>query len=125
MLLPEYHCFLFGSTRWQMFFKKGVIKSYAIFTGKQKCFPLNIMQFLSRAFFHRRPLVAISALYQYLSKLLLRRLLVILFTLTRPSQRLKGLRQFLIIESPLKIMKNAFYFTLKALFVLKIFKFLS
>ena len=30
-----------------------------------------------------------------------------------------------LIESPLKMMKNAFYFTLKALFVLKIFKFLS
>ena len=28
-------------------------------------------------------------------------------------------------ESPLKLMKNAFYFTSKALFVLKIFKFLS
>ena len=28
------------------------------------------------------------------------------------------------IESPLKMMKNAFYFILKALFVLKIFKFL-
>ena len=28
-------------------------------------------------------------------------------------------------ENPLKMMKNAFYFTLKALFVLKIFKFLS
>ena len=28
-----------------------------------------------------------------------------------------------LIESPLKIMKNAFYFILKALFVLKIFKF--
>ena len=28
-------------------------------------------------------------------------------------------------KSPLKIMKNAFFFTLKALFVLKIFKFLS
>ena len=38
---------------------------------------------------------------------------------------LEGLRQFLITESPLKIMKNAFYFTLKALFVLKLFKFLS
>ena len=30
-----------------------------------------------------------------------------------------------LIESPLKMMKNAFYFNLKALFVLKIFKFLS
>ena len=29
------------------------------------------------------------------------------------------------IEIPLKMMKNAFYFNLKALFVLKIFKFLS
>ena len=32
---------------------------------------------------------------------------------------------FLTIENPLKMMKNAFYFTSKALFVLKIFKFLS
>ena len=31
----------------------------------------------------------------------------------------------MITESPLKMMKNAFYFTLKALFVLKILKFLS
>ena len=37
---------------------------------------------------------------------------------------LSGLRQFLAPESPLK-MKNAFYFTLKTLFLLKIFKFLS
>ena len=38
---------------------------------------------------------------------------------------LSGLRQFFATESPLKMMKNAFYFTSKALFVLKIFKFLS
>ena len=30
-----------------------------------------------------------------------------------------------LIESPLKMMKSAFYFTLKALFVLEIFKLLS
>ena len=36
---------------------------------------------------------------------------------------LSGLRQFLVTENPLKIMKNN-YFTLKALFILKIFKFL-
>ena len=30
-----------------------------------------------------------------------------------------------LIESPLKMMRNAFYFMLKALFVIKIFKFLS
>ena len=38
---------------------------------------------------------------------------------------LSGLRQFLVIENPIKMMKIAFYFTSKALFVLKIFKFLS
>ena len=38
---------------------------------------------------------------------------------------LSGLRQFLAAESPLQMMKNTFYLTLKALFVLKIFKFLS
>ena len=36
-----------------------------------------------------------------------------------------GLRKLLATESPLKMMKNAFYFNLKALFILKIFKFLS
>ena len=30
-----------------------------------------------------------------------------------------------LIKSPLKVMKNAFHFILKALFVLKLFKFLS
>ena len=30
-----------------------------------------------------------------------------------------------LIESPLKMMKNALYFVLKALFVLKVFKFFS
>ena len=36
-----------------------------------------------------------------------------------------GLGQLLATESPLKKMKNAFDFTLKALFILKIFKFLT
>ena len=35
------------------------------------------------------------------------------------------LRQVFSAGSPLKMMKNAFYFTSKALFVLRIFKFLS
>ena len=38
---------------------------------------------------------------------------------------LSGLIQVLATESPLKMMKNAFYFTFKTLFVLKIFKSLS
>ena len=37
---------------------------------------------------------------------------------------LLGLTQFLPTESATKVMKNAFYFTLKALFILKIFQFL-
>ena len=38
---------------------------------------------------------------------------------------LSGLRQFLATESRLEMMENAFYFTSKAYFVLKISKFLS
>ena len=38
---------------------------------------------------------------------------------------LSDLRQFLAAESLLKMMKNTFYFTSKALFILKIFQFLS
>ena len=38
---------------------------------------------------------------------------------------LVSLIRFLTTESPLKIMKNAFYVTLKILFVLKVFKCLS
>ena len=38
---------------------------------------------------------------------------------------LSDLRQFLATESPLKMMENAFYFTLNTFFLLKIFKFLS
>ena len=37
---------------------------------------------------------------------------------------LLGLKQFLANESPLKTMENAFYFTLKAIFVLAVFQFL-
>ena len=38
---------------------------------------------------------------------------------------LSGLRQFLATENTLKMIKNTFYFTLEALFILKIFTFLS
>ena len=38
---------------------------------------------------------------------------------------LSDLRIFLATERPLKMMKNGFYFTLKALFILKIFKVFS
>ena len=38
---------------------------------------------------------------------------------------LSGMRQFLAIETPFKMMKNALYFISTALFVLKILRFLS
>ena len=41
------------------------------------------------------------------------------------KRALSGLRQFLVTQGPSKMMKNAFYFSLKALFVIKIFKLLS
>ena len=37
---------------------------------------------------------------------------------------LSGMRQFFATENPLEMMKNAFYFTLKALIIYKTFKFL-
>ena len=46
-------------------------------------------------------------------------------TLKSDSRLPKKILLFTSVESPLKMMKNAFYFILKALFVLKIFKFLS
>ena len=41
------------------------------------------------------------------------------------KSEVSSLRQFLLTESSLKLVKNAFYFTLKAVYNLKIFKFLS
>ena len=41
------------------------------------------------------------------------------------SQKKKKKCVSYLIKNPLKMMRNAFYFILKALFVLKIFKFLS
>ena len=41
------------------------------------------------------------------------------------NDALSGLRKVLATENPFKIMKNAFYFALKAVFVHKILKFLS
>ena len=49
----------------------------------------------------------------------------VLYTVNNITGGLSGLRQFLANEIPLEMMKNAFYFTSKALFVLEIFKFLS
>ena len=42
-----------------------------------------------------------------------------------PAKILSNVKQFLATKSPLKMIKNIFYFTLKALLILKIFNFLS
>ena len=51
------------------------------------------------------------------------------FWIVKKFEKIKGalssLRQVLVTENSLEMMKNAFYFTLKALLVLKIFKLLS
>ena len=61
-------------------------------------------------------------LYIYISKNTVRRQII-------EEHSIKGapsdVRSFLANQSPLNLMKNAFHFTLKPLFVLKIFKFLS
>ena len=46
-------------------------------------------------------------------------------TLSEIKGALSGLRQYLATESPIKIMRNVFYSISRALFVLKIFRFLS
>ena len=48
-----------------------------------------------------------------------------LYNLIKSNSYFKAALELLATESPLKVMKNAFYFTFRALFVLKIFKFLS
>ena len=44
---------------------------------------------------------------------------------TQIKGALSALRQFLVTESPVKVMKNPFHLTLKSFLVLKIFTFLS
>ena len=55
----------FRNSLQQLFFRRGVLKNFAIFTGKNfclilqhMCFPMNIAKFLRTAFFYRTPLVA-------------------------------------------------------------------
>ena len=72
----------------------------------------------------QEPKLAPSSI-QFLFSFLWLKLRIAPFTEVRFKGALSGLRQFSAIGSPLKMMKNAFCFTLQALFVLKIFEFLS
>ena len=52
-------------------------------------------------------------------------IIIIIIVINLFKGPLSGLRHFLTTESPLKIMKNVFYFMLKALFIISIFTFFS
>ena len=69
--------------------------------------------------------VYIYKCYKYNTTLLEKKSKMIFSRKNTLKDALSSLRQYLAIESPLKMMKNAFYFILKALFFLQIFKFLS
>ena len=74
-----------------------------------------------------RPKTAVLEAFKfiYLASLLTYYLCSINILKTYFKGALLGLKQFLAIESPLKMIKNNFYFTLKAPLVVKIFKFFS
>ena len=64
-LLNKCEITMYISSRSQIFFKIGVLKHFAIFTGKHlseggKCFPVNIEKFLRTPFFYRIPSVVAS-----------------------------------------------------------------
>ena len=59
-----------------MFLKIGVLKNFAIFTGKhlkacnfikkrRKCFPVNTAKFLRATFFNRAPPVAVLQMFRF------------------------------------------------------------
>ena len=66
-----------------------------------------------------------SILYQFWRVRYISDIMVLEVNLKSDSHLQKKFKLFTSMESPLKMMKNAFYFILKALFILKIFKFLS
>ena len=115
--------------RSQMFYKISVIKTFVKFTWKHLCESARVSFFLlqfnvyrthSRDCFWRRVKVKLSLRCRKTNYLKI-------FKNVTGSVKgaLSSLRHFLATENPLKTMKTAFYFTLKALFVLKIFWFLS
>ena len=95
-----------------MFFKIGALKYFAIFTRKHMRWSLlNKVTSLQ---------VKTFKVITFLINVKVTNQLVKIF-----KGGLSGLRQSLATEIRLKIMKNTFYFILKVLFVLKIFKFSS
>ena len=123
--------------------KKAFLKNFAKFTGKDLChnfvkkrlwhrsFPVNFAKFLRTLF---KEHLRLTAFVYFQTNFKNSRSIEsynwpAFFLLDRLSFYWIGassiMRQFLATESPWKMMKNVFYFTLKAITVLKIFKFLS
>ena len=131
----------FRSSRAELFYKKGVLRKSAKCTRKHLCqrlffnkvaglrskacifikkefltqlFSCEFCKFSKNTFFYRTPSVAAKILNVICRTLIM----------TVVKGALSALSQYLATESSLKMMKNAFYFTSKTLFFLKIFKFL-
>ena len=87
----------------------------------------NVVWYHPHWFHVTRPKTAVLEAFKfiYLASLLTYYLCPINILKTYFKGALSGLKQFLAIESPLKMIKNNFYFTLKAPLVVKIFKFFS
>ena len=91
------------------------------------CFRSGFRRWLFRTFslgscFHNHPDSVLLQKYQPLSNQGFKHNSALMPSLKAHSQVWET---FLATENPLKMMKNVFYFTSKALFVLKVFKFLS
>ena len=90
---------------------------------------LSILHYTKNEVFHKGLVFIVS--FKHISHFVLVFLLLTLNMQLQAGNRhcgswdLKAQSQFLATESRLKGMKNAFYFTVKTLFVLKIFHFLS
>ena len=108
----------------QEFYKKVVLKNFAIFTEKRLCwslFLIKLQAWRSATLLKRDSKTCKRTLYFLLAFFLV---LNVRFKvrLTYPSQK----SCFLCFnENSLKLMKNAFSFILEPLFVLKVFRFLS
>ena len=76
-------------------------------------------------FFIRRLCPSIKLLRESISLFVTKQSILLFYINDAIKGTLLGLGQFLATESPLKMKKNAFYFTSKAFFVLKILKVLT
>ena len=106
-----YHPLTGRSNHRRCFMKMGVLKKFVKFTGEHLCSSLFFNKVAG--FFNRTP-PKVCFRNRYFINIL-----------KSDSHLPKKIFIICFNDNPSKIMKNAFYFILKAAFVLKIFKFLS